>query len=244
MDNTIDTKLFLVSVMERHIQMFLKRLSYVSITIGTITFILLLLKTPDTCVAPDSPPKPHLRFPKSSCDSSPRELLPLHKKNKRLWSTKTWQNKVQSFSNFFRACYQMGLLHNDSKVLCVSAGAGHEVMALNQLGVADVTGIELLDSPPLVSRADPHNLPFFDDVFDLGFSAHFAKALFPNRFVSEMERTVRAGGVCVVVVDECGDEEVREIVDLFTNSSFLGALNVTLTGLRMTRIIMKVQHLP
>ncbi|KAB2613438.1 hypothetical protein D8674_035754 [Pyrus ussuriensis x Pyrus communis] len=230
--------------MERHIEIFLKRLSYVAILIGTVTFVFLLLKIPDTCVAPGSPPKPHLRFPKSSCDASPRLILPLHKKNKRLWSTKTWQNKVHSFSNFFRAFYQMGLLHNESKVLCASAGAGHEVMALTQLGVADVTGIELLESPPLVSRADPHNLPYFDNVFDLGFSAHFAEALFPNRFAAEMERTVKAGGVCVVVVDECGDEEIREIVDLFRNSRFLGALNVTLTGLRMTRIIMKVKRLP
>lgn len=126
-------------------------------------------------------------------------------------------------------------------MLCVSAGAGHVVMGLSQMGVGDVTGTEMVDSPPLVSRADPHNLPFFDHVFDLAFTAHFAEALFPSRFVSEMERTVRPGGLCLIVAEECGDEEVREIVGWFRRSRFVSAMNVTLNGLRMTRIITKTK---
>ncbi|KAL6140079.1 hypothetical protein ACLB2K_058380 [Fragaria x ananassa] len=230
--------------MDHHVEVFLKRLSYIALVIGTITFILLLLETPDTCVALDSPPKPQLRFPRHSCDHRPRQHLPLHKKNKRLWSSSTWRNQVRSFSLFFHSLHQIGLLHNHSQALCVSAGAGHEVMALSQLGVADVTGVELLESPPLVSRADPHNLPFFDDVFDFAFSARLEQALFSSRFAAEMERTVRPGGVCAVAVEECGDGEVKEIAGLFRNSRFLGAMNVSLTGLRMTRIIMRVKHSP
>ncbi|KAH7532979.1 hypothetical protein FEM48_Zijuj04G0080800 [Ziziphus jujuba var. spinosa] len=227
--------------MDRHIREFLNRLSYATITIATLILIVLFLQTPETCVPHGSPPKPHLRFPRSSCDSSPRELLTIEKKNKRLWSTKSWRNKVESYITFFKEFQDLGLLHNHSKVLCVSAGAGHEVMGLSQMGVGDVTGTEMVDSPPLVSRADPHNLPFFDHVFDLAFTAHFAEALFPSRFVSEMERTVRPGGVCVLIVEECGDEEVREIAGLFGRSRFVSAMNVTLTGLRMTRIIMKTK---
>ncbi|KAM2067249.1 hypothetical protein ACFX1T_043600 [Malus domestica] len=60
--------------MERHIEIFLNRLSYVTILIGTVTFVF-LLKTPDTCVSPSSSPKPHLRFPKSSCDVSSHQVL-------------------------------------------------------------------------------------------------------------------------------------------------------------------------
>ncbi|KAM1208613.1 hypothetical protein ACFX2J_014247 [Malus domestica] len=56
--------------MERHIEIFLKRLFYVAILIDTVTFVFILLKTPDTCVAPGSSPKPHFCFPKSSCDVS------------------------------------------------------------------------------------------------------------------------------------------------------------------------------
>ncbi|KAF5205605.1 S-adenosyl-l-methionine-dependent methyltransferases superfamily protein [Thalictrum thalictroides] len=112
-------------------------------------------------------------------------------------------------------------------------------MALSELGVIDITGIELIDSSPLVSKADPYNLPFFDDVFDLGFSAHFAEALFPLRFISEMERTVRIGGFCVIVLEDCFDDDLNEIKRLFRRSSFVSARNVTLIGLKMTRIIMR-----
>ncbi|TYK00373.1 methyltransferase [Cucumis melo var. makuwa] len=49
-------------------------------------------------------------------------------------------------------------------------------MALSHMGVHDVTGVELIDSPPL------------------------------------MERAVRPNVVCVIVVEECGDYEVKEIV--------------------------------
>lgn len=113
-------------------------------------------------------------------------------------------------------------------------------MALNQLGVKDVTGVELVDSLPLVSRADPHNLPFFDGVFDLGFSAHLDQALFPRRFAGEMERIVREGGICMLAVEECGEREVREIVKLFKQARFVSVKNVTLIGTKMTMIILRI----
>lgn len=112
-------------------------------------------------------------------------------------------------------------------------------MSLKEIGLHDVTGVELVDSPPLVKRADPHNLPFFDGVFDLGFSAHLDLALFPSRYVREMERSVRVGGVIVVCVEECGNGEVKEIVKLFMKSEFSEATNVTLMGSKMTMIITK-----
>ncbi|RYR21697.1 hypothetical protein Ahy_B03g067021 [Arachis hypogaea] len=206
--------------MDREIERFLKRLSFVAIAIASTTLILLFLQTPDTCVPSDAPLKPHLRFPKSTCDFTTRIHAPLHKKNQRLWSTRDWNSKVQSFSSaVFLPLRRLGILANHSKVLCVSAGAGHEVAALSGSGVEDVTGVELVDSPPLVQRADPHNLPFFDGAFDLAFSARLDEALFPARFAAEMERTVRSGGSCVVAVAECGDDEVREVVGLFRKSS-------------------------
>lgn len=224
------------STMENHV---LNKLSIASIVIASFTVLILCLQTPKTC----SPPQPasdnsSLRFPKSTCDVSHRKYIPIAKKNHRIWNTRSFQTQVSFFTHFFQT---LGLLHNHSRVLCVSAGAGHEVMALKKMGVDDVTGIELIDSPPLVNRADPHNLPFSNSVFDLGFSAHLAEALFPARFVSEMERTVRPDGACVVVVEQCGDEEVREIADLFRNSMFLSAENVTLIGSEMTKIVMKVK---
>lgn len=45
----------------------------------------------------------------------------------------------------------------------------------------------------------------------------------------------------MVAVEECGDEEVGDIVALFRNSRLLGVQNVTLISLRMTRITMRVK---
>lgn len=91
-----------------------------------------------------------------------------------------------------------------------------------------------------MSRADPHNLPFFDGVFDLGFSGYFDRALFPDRYAEEMERTVRVGGVCVVAVEECGNGEMMEVVGIFRKSKFVNAVNVSLMGSKVTVIIIKV----
>lgn len=114
-------------------------------------------------------------------------------------------------------------------------------MALREMGIADVTGVEVVDSSPLVSRADPHNLPFFDNVFDFGFSGYLDRALFPARYVGEMERTVKVGKVCMVAVEECGDGEVGEIIRLFRKSQFIDAKNVSLAGERRTTIVMRIK---
>ncbi|MBA0775560.1 hypothetical protein Gotri_010697 [Gossypium trilobum] len=88
-------------------------------------------------------------------------------------------------------------------------------MALSKMGLKNVIGVELIESLPLVSRVNPHNLPLFDRAFDVDFTGHLMAALYPLRNAEEIERTVRKGGVCVVVVDECGEEEVNEIDRLF-----------------------------
>uniref|UniRef100_A0A6N2KKW8 Uncharacterized protein n=1 Tax=Salix viminalis TaxID=40686 RepID=A0A6N2KKW8_SALVM len=81
---------------------------------------------------------------------------------------KTLSSQVSSFTTFFQS---LNLLNNETKVLCVSAGAEHEEMALNNMGVSDRS---------------------------------FRRCFVPFDVFWEMERTVRNGGVCVVVVEECG----------------------------------------
>ncbi|KAJ9550172.1 hypothetical protein OSB04_014217 [Centaurea solstitialis] len=224
--------------MEKHIQIFLRKLSYLSITIATLTLILtyLLQTPPQTCINPNLHPhhKPH---PKSTCEAAHRPTTTAEKKNHRLWSTNAWRKSVDSFSNVFTYLQSTNHLKNTSHVLVVSAGGGHAVASLNQIGVHDVTGVEVIDSPPLVAKSDPHNLPFFDGVFDLGFSACLDLALFPSRYVRELERTVRVGGRCVVCVEECGDGEVKEVMKLFARSELSESRNVTVSGSRMTMIV-------
>ncbi|KAK6141158.1 hypothetical protein DH2020_025098 [Rehmannia glutinosa] len=229
--------------MERHVQIFLNRLSFASITVATLTLLLLYLQTPETCFDPSDPnPKPHTRFPKSTCDFTHRSYTSIDKRNRRIWSTKTWTNAVSSYTSLLKTLQARNYLSNSSRVLVVSAGPGHAVQALQELGVEDVTGVELVDSPPLVSRADPHNLPFFDGIFDLGLGLYLDRALFPGRYVGQIERTVRSGGVCVVTVEESGTDEVEEIVKLFKKSRFVDARNVILAGERRTGIVMRVEN--
>ncbi|KAF3534995.1 hypothetical protein DY000_02036447 [Brassica cretica] len=71
--------------------------------------------------------------------------------------------------------------------------------------------------------------------------AHLDDALFPWRVVEEMERTVRRGRFCVVAVDECGGDDVREIARLFLKSKLVDVANVTLEGSKKTSILLKVQ---
>ena len=110
-------------------------------------------------------------------------------------------------------------------------------MAMRELGVSDVTGIDIVDVPPLVRRSDPHNLPFFDGVFDLGFSAGLDWALFPARFVAELERTVIKGGIIVLAFGRFSTAE--EVRSLFKRSSLISLSNVTLIGSEMSMIIVK-----
>ncbi|KAG5400579.1 hypothetical protein IGI04_015186 [Brassica rapa subsp. trilocularis] len=139
--------------------------------------------------------------------------------------TKAWTSRLSSFSSYFLRFCNLGLLRNHTKALCLSAGAGHAPMAMAQIGLSDVTAVELVDSLPLVRRADPHNLSFFYGAFDFAFTAYLDDALFPWRVVEEMERTVRRGGFCVVAVDECGGDDVREIARLFLKSKLVDVAN-------------------
>ncbi|KAM7276614.1 hypothetical protein ACFE04_018480 [Oxalis oulophora] len=233
--------------MERHIESLLNKISLTLTIISTILLLYVYLQTPQTCIHPTTPlSKPNLKFPSSTCDSSllhHHHYIPPSKKTHKLWSSNSWKKQVFSYTHFFNNLKfndDVITIRNETRILCVSAGAGHVVMALKQMGVEDVTGVDVVDTFPLVSKADMFNLPFFDHVFDFAFTEHLDEALFPRRYVGEMERTVRKGGELVVLVEDCdGEEDVKEIVGLFEKSEFVSAFKVNLVGARMTRIIMR-----
>ncbi|KAK9276907.1 hypothetical protein L1049_006444 [Liquidambar formosana] len=124
----------------------------------------------------------------------------LNPKLRNLWTTRDWDRKINVFSKFFTDLKQKGLLKNESKALCVGARVGQEVEALKRVGVNDSVGIDLVPYPPLVLRGDFHNQPFENETFDFEFSNVFDHALYPSKFVEEIERTLRPGGICVLHV--------------------------------------------
>ncbi|KAJ0492260.1 hypothetical protein HanIR_Chr12g0572871 [Helianthus annuus] len=182
--------------MEKHIQIFLHKISYLSITIATLTLILVFFfqPLPETCINPNP------NHPKSSCSAAHRRTTTVGTKNHRLWSTNTWTKHVNSFSTLFTHLQTLKLINNHTQTLILSAGGGQAVMALKQIGLVDV-------------------------------------ALFPARYVRELERVVRVGGVVVVCVEECGESGVREVLRLFRRSEVVRVGNVTVVGSKMTMIV-------
>lgn len=144
------------------------------------------------------PPDLRIRPGYSSYDAYiERQLNP---KLRQLWTTRDWDRKVRVFSEFFENLKVRGFLFNNSKALCFGARVGQEVAALKSVGVSDSVGIDLVPYPPLVMKGDFHRQPFDDRSFDLEFSNVFDHALYPWKFVGEIERTLKPGGVCVLHV--------------------------------------------
>ncbi|XP_010525320.1 PREDICTED: uncharacterized protein LOC104803138 [Tarenaya hassleriana] len=164
----------------------------------------------------------------------------LNPKLRKVWTTRDWDRKVRVFSSFFLRLRSRGLLSNHSKCLSIGARVGQEVAALRRIGVPDAIGIDLVASPPLVVEGDFHAQPFPRDTFDFEFSNVFDHALYPEKFVGEIERTLKPGGVCVLHVSTSGRTDkysandllsVKPLVQLFRESKLLQVRKIDGFGL-------------
>lgn len=164
----------------------------------------------------------------------------LNPKLRKIWTTRDWNRKVRVFAKFFQSLKDRNLLANSSKSLCVGARVGQEVEALRSIGVRDSVGLDLVPHPPLVIKGDFHAQPFKDETFDFEFSNVFDHALFPWKFVGEIERTLKPGGICVLHVslsrraDRYSANDlysVGPLVELFKDSVAVGVRNVDGFGL-------------
>lgn len=140
----------------------------------------------------------------------------LNPKLREIWTTRDWDRKVEVFSKFFERLKEKGFLFNGSKALCVGARVGQEVAALKRVGVNDSVGIDLVPYPPLVVKGDFHQQPFDDEMFDFEFSNVFDHALYPWKFVGEIERTLKPGGICVIHVSVSKRADKYSANDLYS----------------------------
>ncbi|KAH8486808.1 hypothetical protein Peur_069795 [Populus x canadensis] len=164
----------------------------------------------------------------------------LNPKLRQIWTTRDWERKVRVFAQFFESLKRRNLLLNSSKALSIGARVGQEVSALKSIGVNDSIGIDLVPYPPLVVKGDFHAQPFMNDTFDFEFSNVFDHALYPWKFVGEIERTLKPGGVCVVHValsrraDKYSANDlysVGPLVELFKDSQLVEVRKVDGFGL-------------
>ncbi|CAA2961668.1 Sterol 24-C-methyltransferase [Olea europaea subsp. europaea] len=140
----------------------------------------------------------------------------LNPKLRKIWTTRDWNRKILVFSGFFNDLKKKNLLFNSSKALCIGARMGQEVEALKRVGVFDSVGIDLVPSPPLVMKGDFHHQPFDDETFDFEFSNVFDHALYPEKFVDEIQRTLKPGGVGVLHVALSRRSDKYSANDLFS----------------------------
>lgn len=176
----------------------------------------------------------------------------LNPKLRKVWTTRDWTRKIKVFTTFFSALKQENLISNNSKALCIGARVGQEVEALKRVGVSDSVGIDLVPYPPLVIRGDFHHQPFDDETFDFEFSNVFDHALYPEKFVGEIERTLRPGGVCVlhVALSRRADKysandlySVGPLKSLFKRSEFVRVRTVDGFGLDTEVVFRKKRNL-
>ncbi|KAL5202528.1 hypothetical protein ABZP36_013480 [Zizania latifolia] len=223
--------------MDRRVQ---RLVSIVAAAAATISLLYLLRHACTSCI-----PAPHslslVPFPRTSCDAASRRVVAPDRRLAKLRSSARWRRRsVALASSAFPPLRGLRLLAGSSRVLCLAAGAGHAVDALHAEGVRDVTGIDLVDFPPLVRRADPHHLPFSDGSFDLVFSddpAGVSGALFPSRIAAEAERAVRVGGAIALAVDRHLDPAA--VAALFKRSRVVDLRDVTLDGSQVRMLIFR-----
>ncbi|KAL6620482.1 hypothetical protein ACP70R_035621 [Stipagrostis hirtigluma subsp. patula] len=230
--------------MDRRAQVLATRISIVLSTVATLSLLYLLRHGVSSCF-----PAPHslsltlslAPFPHTSCDAASRRVVPPDRRLAKLRASPRWKRRTAALAaSVFPALRRLRLLAGSSRVLCVAAGAGHAVDALRAGGVDDVTGVDLVDFPPLVRRADPHRLPFSDGAFDLVFSddpAAVSGALFLSRLALEAERAVRRGGGIALAVDR--EIDSAAVAALFRRSRVVDVKDVTLDGAQVRMLILQ-----
>ncbi|CAO1946227.1 unnamed protein product [Urochloa humidicola] len=232
--------------MDGHVRRLLNRVSIALAAVATAALLHLFRRSSFSCFARGTGSPTHASlsltpFPRTSCDAASRRVVDPDLRLAKLRASPRWRRHIASLSaTAFVPLRRLHLLDKSSRALCVAAGAGRAVDAFHVAGVGDVTGVDLVDFPPLVRRADAHNLPFFDGAFDIALSddpGAVAGALLPSRFAAEVERTVRRGGAIVIAVDrQIGFSTVS---GLFRKSRVVEVRNATLDGSLVNIVILR-----
>lgn len=127
------------------------------------------------------------------------------------WLGEEWREKVNCFKDSF---LKFGPeLNLDGKFLCIGARAGHESSALEEIGVKDVTGIDIYPCGESVVKGDGNCLEFEDNTFDFVYTNILNYTIYPEKMISEIERVTKSEGI-IYVQCKIGDisDEYAEVV--------------------------------
>ncbi len=144
------------------------------------------------------------------------------------WLNEEWEYKINAFKKIF----DLDVLKECKTALCVCARMGQEVVALREIGI-DAVGIDLVPHPPLVIEGDMHDLKFEDNSFDFVFSNSFDHSLYPEKFISEIER-VASKYIYLQLQDNVIQDyytatqikDIKEVLDLFKDVHIIKSENI------------------
>ncbi|WVZ68564.1 hypothetical protein U9M48_017492 [Paspalum notatum var. saurae] len=231
--------------MDWHVRRLLNRVSIALAAVATAALLHLLRHSASSCFAGGGGSPTHASlslapFPRTSCDAASRRVVDPDLRLAKLRASPRWRRRRTALSAaLLVSLRRLRFLGESSRALCVAAGAGLAADALHAAGIGDVTAVDLVDFPPLVRRADPHSLPFFDGAFDVVLvedPGALTGALFPSRFAAEIERTVRRGGAIAIAVDRHVGSSA--VVHLFRKSRVLEVRNATLDGSLVSVVVL------
>lgn len=137
----------------------------------------------------------------------------LNPEKRKKWLGEEWDLKLSGFKGEFSKFGNA--LTKDTKALCIGARTGQEVVALKEMGLEDVIGIDIVPHLPHVIEGDMHNLDFEDETFDFIYTNVFDHSVDPKKMMSEMERVLKVGGhiflQCQVGIDQ--DKYTESIIE-------------------------------
>ena len=141
------------------------------------------------------------------------------------WLSDEWDVKLDGFRKLFER--NSDYVSKATNCVCLGARTGQEVAALRELGKKAI-GVDLVEFAPYTKQGDIHKLEHQNNEFDFVFTNIFDHSLFPDKFISEMERVCAKGGYIIVNLQLhiLGDDysenitnDPKEVIKLFNISS-------------------------
>lgn len=159
----------------------------------------------------------------------------------RRWQNEEWKVKYDGFRNAF----ERNSKYLGERAICLGSRTGQEVAALRDMGI-DAVGIDLVAFPPYTVEGDIHDLKYQDGEFQFAFTNVFDHALYPDKFVSEIERVCSGYTLMHLQLNTSGDEysenkvsSADDVVGLFKKSKVVSSkpLNGSFDGMNWELVV-------
>ena len=126
------------------------------------------------------------------------------------WTNAEWKSKIEGFKSVFARNEKY--VSQCKTAICLGSRTGQEVVALKDLGLKAI-GIDLVAFPPHTEVGDIHDIGYPDKSFDLAFTNVFDHSIYPDKFVSEIERICKKYAILNLQIGVSGDEYSENSVD-------------------------------